>query len=201
MGSDLSFTSLLHEQDSQGETPLSFAVKLGHKQTVEVLLGHGANPNTRNYRQEPLLSHPVLSNQFEIAKMLVASGADPTVQDLMGRTALLVAINSGHLQMYQMLSASSFGSQHQATAVVRCPLLDAVQTCLFNRKPDSIALLKTVIHARDCQMEVKNGQGKTALHLAVHFGDVEVASILMLAGASVLAKDGDGLTPLYYAVK
>jgi ankyrin repeat protein len=50
-------------------------------------------------------------------------------------------------------------------------------------------------------IEAKNNDGKTPLHIASHGGKFEVVKYLKSIGADIKAKDNDGYTPLRLDVK
>ena len=73
-GSKLEITRLLLEngaaidiQNAFGETPLLFAVWKGHKEVVELLLKHGANPKLENNWGVPIWE---LTEDDEIRELL-----------------------------------------------------------------------------------------------------------------------------------
>lgn len=51
---------------------------------------------------------------------------------------------------------------------------------------------------RDVNLRAR-GNGRTALHYAAGYGEVEVADVLLRAGAEVNARDRAGMTPLSWA--
>jgi len=97
-------------------------------QIVRLLLGHGANPNTRdNKHQTPLHLassprrltsstmhlassplHLTSSLQLELARILLAHGADVDAKDEKGRTPLQAALEEGQTELVQLLSGYCF---------------------------------------------------------------------------------------------
>lgn len=53
--------------------------------------------------------------------------------------------------------------------------------------------------AENTFLEAKDGQGRTALHLAALLGIEELVQLLLKADANTEAKDYEGMTPLDYA--
>ena len=49
----------------------------GHPSLVELLLAHGANPNTLNDRGQSPLAGAVFKNESDVVETLLAGGADP----------------------------------------------------------------------------------------------------------------------------
>ena len=76
--------------DDLGRTPLHHAVERGHVFIVEELLTAGANVNAHDVRQigNTPLNDSIQSCTFDMAKLLVDAGADPTLPGWMGLSAL-----------------------------------------------------------------------------------------------------------------
>jgi ankyrin repeat protein len=76
--------------DDLGKTPLHYAVEQEHYDVAKRLIEHGANVNAHH---EPTIGNTPLgeiagSCSFRIAKLLVDSGADPTIRGWMQLNAV-----------------------------------------------------------------------------------------------------------------
>ena len=67
-----------------GYTPLLFAVRNNHLDTVKFLLSKGADPNDKIGDNTPALSMSVLNADFDVASVLLDAGANPNVPDQRG---------------------------------------------------------------------------------------------------------------------
>ncbi|KAJ9595486.1 hypothetical protein L9F63_013308, partial [Diploptera punctata] len=68
---------------------------------------------------------------------------------------------------------------------------------------ENLTLIKrqcVVLYARKASLDVPNNEKKTPLHLAVEYGNAEIAKILLNFGAQPRVKDCDGNTSLHLAV-
>ncbi len=99
---DIEFAQLLISQkadvnvkDVNGFTPLNVATEPGHDgstKMVELLLKHGADPNSNSKMISPLMS-ACQNGYYEIVKLLVENGVDVNWADDGKNTALLAAID------------------------------------------------------------------------------------------------------------
>ncbi|MHA6684147.1 ankyrin repeat domain-containing protein [Mesorhizobium sp. A556] len=99
------------------------------------------------------------------------------------RVLYLVAFMASLLMAASAVSAQTTGRQAM--------LLEAART-------NDIAQLRAAIDG-GADLEARDGQGRTALLLATHAGAVDLAGLLIKAGADVNAKDEIRDTPFLYA--
>lgn len=76
--------------DEAGCTPLHYAAKEGHAELVKALLAAGAMVNARDEEiiGNTAIAHIAENCSLEMATLLVAAGADPTIPGWMQLTAL-----------------------------------------------------------------------------------------------------------------
>jgi ankyrin repeat protein len=80
------------------------------------------------------------------------------------------------------------------------PLMHAASANQHINKEESLEVMKLLIKA-GAGINWINQEKQTALHLAIHWGNLEKAQLLIEAGADLEAADQNGLTPLFYAIK
>lgn len=85
----------IHAYDKLGNTPLHYAAKGEHFETVKFLISHGANVNALC---EPLIGETPLASvaqtcSLKMAELLLKSGADPTLRIGLRSNALEAAEN------------------------------------------------------------------------------------------------------------
>lgn len=73
-------------RDSQGRTPLHWAVDRGHMKVVEHLLSRGADVNAKDMEGQTTLHYATMCEREGIAKYLIKHGADPSSKDNDGVT-------------------------------------------------------------------------------------------------------------------
>jgi ankyrin repeat protein len=92
-------------KDSNGETPLVYAVKSGRKNVVELLLSAKAvDVNVKNKYGRTALIEALSRDHKEIVQLLLCTGkVDVSVSDWSGWTALTQAIKNGRKEMVDLL--------------------------------------------------------------------------------------------------
>lgn len=180
--------------DEYGMTPLMHASQglgmLGdlfwdrRKESAEVarlLCDAGAQPNLQTSQGVTALMLMALTRNELGIKVLLASKANPHIQDRRGRTALTYSARANGDGTRLLLEAGSKPS-----------LIDLM---LFGKKQDVLERLKT--------MKAIHGVGvgnESALFLAAENDWTDVAKLLIERGANVNAANRDGETPLMVAI-
>lgn len=102
----------VNERNQRGETPLLAVCKAMRGEQsgstmlklVHYLLKHQAEPNTQDKAGRTALMYTCIERAgAEVASTLIAAGADPSMEDYSGASALVYAINSHHQEMLQVL--------------------------------------------------------------------------------------------------
>jgi ankyrin repeat protein len=171
---------------------------------ARVLIAHGADVNARSKQgRTPLMLAALRPGGSAIVALLLSKGADPSVADNHGDTALGLAATIGEAESMRLLLAK--GADPMAKN-------DKGETSLIlaskGRSAAAIRLLLDrhvdVNAANTFFNTVRNGPiamtNLTALHRAAAFGPTEAVADLLAAGANVNARDGRLLTPLHFAV-
>jgi len=171
---------------------------------ARVLIAHGADVNARSKQgRTPLMLAALRPGGSAIVALLLSKGADPSVADNHGDTALGLAATIGESESMRLLLAK--GADPMAKN-------DKGETSLIlaskGRSAAAIRLLLDrhvdVNAANTFYNSVRNGPiamtKLTALHRAAAFGPTEAVADLLAAGANVNARDGRLLTPLHFAV-
>lgn len=94
----------LSKQD--GEELLMLGSGLGHVDVVSLMVKSGISANGRGLKQRTPLMAAAAFDRLEVAKVLLAQGADPVAQDDDGQTALSVAQEKGSDKVAALLAES-----------------------------------------------------------------------------------------------
>ncbi|KAK7910231.1 hypothetical protein WMY93_014915 [Mugilogobius chulae] len=215
--------------NQNGLNALHLAAKEGHMDLVQELLERGASVDSATKKGNTALHIASLAGQGEVVKILVKRGADINSQSQNGFTPLYMAAQENHLDVVRYLLENG-GNQSTATEDGFTPLAIALQQghnqvvsiLLENdtkgkvrlpalhiaaRKDDtkSAALLLQNDHNADVQSKMMVNRttesGFTPLHIAAHYGNVNVATLLLNRGAAVDFTARNGITPLHVASK
>ncbi|MBU0985530.1 MAG: ankyrin repeat domain-containing protein [candidate division Zixibacteria bacterium] len=183
--------SLLEAVDDGGYTPLHKAAYAGQTEIVTLLLGLGANINAASNSGSTPLHGAAYYGHLATVNCLVAAGADIDVLNSGGYSPLLSAMAAGQVEVARALIQLGAGV-NVTTNDGKTPLMLSVQS--------GGAEMTKLILSRHPDLETADSYGRTALSLvARESGSVEIAALLIDAGASINAVDRFGSTPLELA--
>nr|XP_060635046.1 ankyrin-2 isoform X15 [Anolis sagrei ordinatus] len=188
--------SAVDSATKKGNTALHIASLAGQGEVVKVLVKEGANINAQSQNGFTPLYMAAQENHIEVVKYLLENGANQSTATEDGFTPLAVALQQGHNQAVAILL------ENDTKGKVRLPALH-----IAARKDDtkSAALLLQNDHNADVQSKMMVNRttesGFTPLHIAAHYGNVNVATLLLNRGAVVDFTARNGITPLHVASK
>ncbi|XP_071600195.1 ankyrin-2 isoform X32 [Heliangelus exortis] len=188
--------SAVDSATKKGNTALHIASLAGQAEVVKVLVKEGANINAQSQNGFTPLYMAAQENHIEVVKYLLENGANQSTATEDGFTPLAVALQQGHNQAVAILL------ENDTKGKVRLPALH-----IAARKDDtkSAALLLQNDHNADVQSKMMVNRttesGFTPLHIAAHYGNINVATLLLNRGAAVDFTARNGITPLHVASK
>ncbi|XP_035887657.1 ankyrin-2 isoform X49 [Phyllostomus discolor] len=188
--------SAVDSATKKGNTALHIASLAGQAEVVKVLVKEGANINAQSQNGFTPLYMAAQENHIDVVKYLLENGANQSTATEDGFTPLAVALQQGHDQAVAVLL------ENDTKGKVRLPALH-----IAARKDDtkSAALLLQNDHNADVQSKMMVNRttesGFTPLHIAAHYGNVNVATLLLNRGAAVDFTARNGITPLHVASK
>ncbi|XP_048487667.1 85/88 kDa calcium-independent phospholipase A2 [Plutella xylostella] len=202
-----------------GATPLMVAIRTGNLRMVQALMSLKCDLNMVDCEGNNVLHYAAASNK-EIVNLLT-SLASPSLNSYnrAGYTPLHAACVANAPECVRALivagadvnlSVSSHcNTRHGIPGIVGEVMQDNQpkfyqQDMKHGGTPLHWAISREVIEAlvsKNCDINVKNFDGRTALHIMVLRGRLECAVALMSNGAETSMEDNEGNTPLHLAVK
>ncbi|XP_008433106.1 ankyrin-2b isoform X21 [Poecilia reticulata] len=195
----------------KGNTALHISSLAGQAEVVKILTKRGADINSQSQNGFTPLYMAAQENHMDVVRYLLENGGNQSIATEDGFTPLAIALQQGHNQVVSILL------ENDTKGKVRLPALH-----IAARKDDtkSAALLLQNDHNADVQSKqcpvhgvchclqmmvnrtTENGKsGFTPLHIAAHYGNVNVATLLLNRGAAVDFTARNGITPLHVASK
>uniref|UniRef100_A0A663N275 Ankyrin 3 n=1 Tax=Athene cunicularia TaxID=194338 RepID=A0A663N275_ATHCN len=180
----------------KGNTALHIASLAGQAEVVKVLVTNRANVNAQSQNGFTPLYMAAQENHLEVVKFLLDNGASQSLATEDGFTPLAVALQQGHDQVVSLLL------ENDTKGKVRLPALH-----IAARKDDTkaAALLLQNDHNADVESKMMVNRttesGFTPLHIAAHYGNINVATLLLNRGAAVDFTARNDITPLHVASK
>ena len=149
------------------------------------------NLDARDCTGSSALIEAVVHDETATVRLLLESGASPTVSDNRNQTPLAIAAWYCREDAVQLLLG------HGATLEARdidgySPLITSVQNCADGR-------LTALLLRSGARVDAKSKNGTTALTSAAFFGNEQAVYILIAAGADTEAKTTSGETALSIA--
>ncbi|CAK8691079.1 unnamed protein product [Clavelina lepadiformis] len=215
--------------NSSGLTALHLAAKEGHNDVIIELLSRSADINQQTKRGNTALHIASLAGKLPVVQLLLEKGADPNSQAQNAFTPLYMAAQEGHEDIVDYLLKHG-ANQSISTEDGFTPLAVALQESkdkvvallldndvkgkvklpalhIASRKDDvkAAALLlqndNTADTAFNMMVNRTTESGFTALHIAAHYGNVNVGTLLLNRGAIVDFQAKNGITPMHVAAK
>ncbi len=173
--------------DELGETPLMAAAQMGHSKAVEILLGHGADPNVKTKEGKTALTLALEYHHPEIAAVLQQRGAKASILD---------AASAGDIESVRALLRTDPQAINAKDALGYSPLYHAAET---GHSEVAAVLLAAGADAND--FTGNNGWGYSPLLIAAGKGHADVVALLLEHGADVNSKSRGEESALWLAAR
>ncbi|XP_078788048.1 ankyrin-3 isoform X25 [Oryzias latipes] len=180
----------------KGNTALHISSLAGQAEVVTELVTNGANVNAQSQNGFTPLYMAAQENHLEVVRFLLENSASQSIATEDGFTPLAVALQQGHDQVVSLLL------ENDTKGKVRLPALH-----IAARKDDTkaAALLLQNDHNADVESKMMVNRttesGFTPLHIAAHYGNINVATLLLNRAAAVDFMARNDITPLHVAAK
>jgi ankyrin repeat protein len=214
----------VNERDELGFTPLHWAAVEGRRESVELLLAAGADPMASdNFGYHPL-EWAAHAGHLGLVQLLVTKTAGQELHGKRLNLPLALAVKKGNLDVAQFLLNA--GADANAGYSIGRYQSTPLQTAVMDQSTSMVELLLshgadvlpvaapegTLFHlwvygggaprvadlllSRHNDVNAKDRQGETPLHLAVRYGQKPAVEWLLKHGADAKAKNLRGQTPV-----
>ena len=178
--------------DNKGQTCLTLAAKLGRTETVRCLVGlPEVDVNHRDTANNTALHLAAHENHTDVTQVLIDAGADIDIKNSDGSFSVHVASLAGALDVVKMLLRVGAGV---------CVTDNEGDTCLTLATYFGYTeIVRYLVGLPEVDVNHRDGNNDTALHLAAQENHTGIAQVLIDAGADIGTKDDRGSSPLHRA--
>jgi len=204
----------VHAKDKGGLVPLHNACSYGHFEVTELLITHGANVNAMDLWQFTPLHEAASKSRTEVCSLLLSHGADPTLLNCHSKSAIDVAPNrelqerlGSEFKGHCLLDSCRQGDPQRLKKFLTAEVINfkqpytgdsALHCAVASPFPKRKSLAETLCR-KGCNLNDKNKEFLTPLHLATDKSHYDVMELLLKHGAKVNALDSLGQTCLHRA--
>ncbi|HEX4999828.1 MAG TPA: ankyrin repeat domain-containing protein [Terriglobia bacterium] len=170
------------------DTALMMASRAGKADAVKILLDHGARTDAKEtWGDTTALMWAVNEGNHAVVRLLIERGADVNA-----RSKFVPSANGRGFEGATPTAARSNQAAEDNASGLLTPLL-------FAARQGDLESARLLV-AAGAEVNVRDGDGKNALALAIFNGGYDVASLLIDHGANVNEADAQRFTPLFWAV-
>jgi len=164
-------------KDQNGKTALHYAAEKGNLDTCQILASYGAKVNClASATQLTPLHFAILCDKKNVAIYLLENGADHSLKDCFGNTALHYASEKGNLDICQLLV--SHGAEVNCLTSENWTPLHLATFC------DKTCVTKYILKD-GADLNLKDCYYKKALHCAAEKANLDICQILVSYGVEV----------------
>eukprot|EP00873_Tetraselmis_striata_P044308 jgi/Tetstr1/464572/TSEL_009328.t1 len=187
--------SWVNTPDASGRTPLHAAAAHGQYSVVELLLAKNADLHVLDKEGRTIL-HAACASGTPGRRMIVEEmldrGLSADALDASGLSALHHAAKAGNLGCVEELLRQGCQTAVRGGPTSASPLHVAAQR-------DRAEVCEMLANADPGLLEMRDAQGRTALHCAAECGSPQATAVLLDLGMSAAAVDNGKQTPLHLA--
>jgi ankyrin repeat protein len=173
----------INTQDLKGVTPLLLAVWNSNMEMVKFLLSKKANPNACSTNSSPV-HEAVRQHNQQILEVVLSGGGNINLTTDFGKTPLHTAIQEEQDGLIDYLISKKADVKSKNDGGVGCLHFGAATT--------NYKILEKLLKIKELNVNERNGNGKTPLHVATEKNNIDHIKLLLNVGVDTKIKDGWG---------
>lgn len=175
-----SHPSTINYSSDEGDTPLIMAAYHNHAKVVRLLLGWGCDPSAPSKKGLTAIMCAARKGNLEIVQMLLDAGAEISVNPETGISALSEAIQRSKLEAALLIyRVPSDQAEKARTALTK---MGSENIFHLAASEGLLELMKEIRRDYPQLVFAKEGLGRTALDMALCFGNIETVQYLLELG-------------------
>ncbi|KAI9861085.1 MAG: hypothetical protein M1813_005514 [Trichoglossum hirsutum] len=194
----------------RGDSALHRSAQSGHMAVAQLLVGNGADVGAKDDSGWTALHEAARSGHVSVARLLVEKGADVNMGNDDGEAALHLAAHGGNWTVMKFLlengadvgkkDKNGWTALQKAAHYERKPMARLLEENGADINNGHKAVVQLVVE-KGADINVRDGEGWTALHRAVKAEAVVVVQLLVEKGANINTKDNEGRVALHWAAQ
>lgn len=170
----------INGKDSEGRTALMLAVYNNDAATAKVLLDAGADVDLQDHMKNNPFLYAGAEGYLEILRLTIAAGADPTITNRYGGTALIPAAERGHVDIIEELLTTTEVDINHVNNLGWTALMEAV---ILNDGNETQQRVVQMLIDHGADVNIPDKDHISPLQHARDKGFKELEEILLKAGA------------------
>eukprot|EP01155_Anaeramoeba_flamelloides_P001365 Anaeramoba_flamelloidesa1054987_82.p1 GENE.a1054987_82~~a1054987_82.p1 ORF type:complete len:488 (+),score=107.80 a1054987_82:200-1465(+) len=179
-------------KDDQGNTALHISYQNKDPRMTRMLIESGANIESLDHTGNTLLCSAITNGDIDLIQFLIENKVDLNSSGTNNISPIHLALEMKNIQIAKLLISLNVDFEIQNKTK---------DTVLLRIVRDEIDSLLPALLKREVDLDYKDQDGKTALHLAFDKNKKEYALMLILAGANLELKDKSEDTVLLSLIK
>ena len=181
----------VNKSNKFGNTALHLSSLQGNVNTMKVLLEYQADINANNIEGNTPLHLASLQGKASAVHYLISCESDVNIKNRERNSPLQLAVQRGSLEVIRLLSEAGA----DVNAVDRYD--NAILHCAVNKRREDV--VRVITSTCECNINVRDHNGDTPLHIAIKSGLTNIVQTLVQAGADINLVDDKGYPPLHIA--
>ncbi|GAM22202.1 hypothetical protein SAMD00019534_053770 [Acytostelium subglobosum LB1] len=185
---------LLNQHDANRRTALHFACHNGNIETFDLLINAKPDLNQQDFDNYTPLMLAIKMGNTKLAERLIQLGAQLDLTNKDGFTAVQLAVLSGETDIVRLLL------QRGAEVSTESTESGCILHAACGIKKEDLEIIDMLVSKYPKLLSVMDGNEMTPLHIAIAYGNTDLAKELIKLGANVNAVAVGGCTPLHICV-